>query len=452
MYSFAKYRDQYRSNLRLAAPVVLSQAGIILTQLVDTAMVGRVGTTALTGVSLGGTVFFFLFIFCMGLSMGITPLVGEMYARGSHRETGRYLQNSFVLYFIIGCAAVGVQMLAVPFMHLMNPDPAVVAQAIPYYKYLVWSMFPFMMYATFKQFLEGVGNTKITMISVLSSNVINVIFNWLFIYGNWGFPEMGAAGAGLATLIARLTCPVMMAIYFLSKERFRRYLKFFNPRAFKWEYMRNLLRVGFPIAVQMLLEGAAFALTTIMMGWIGTVQMGANKIAMDISNFAFMMVQGIAAATTIRISHEYGRRNLPQLRQAARASYHIGVAWNVFTAIVFIALREYIPRIFTSDPEVIRMASHLMVFVAVFQVSDGLQVITVGILRGIQDVKSIMKIALLSYIVISLPLGYLLAFPLRIGPGGLWIGIIFGLSTAAVLLIRRFRRQYALMEGHLFDE
>lgn len=443
MYSFARYKEQYRSNLRLAAPVVLSQAGIVLTQLVDTAMVGRVGTTALTGVSLGSTLFFFLFIFCMGLSMGVTPLVGEMYARGNHRETGRYLQNSAVLYFAIGWVAMGVQMLAVPFMHLLNPDPDVVAQAIPYYKYLVWSMPPFMLYAMFKQFLEGVGNTQVTMMVVLTSNAVNILLNWIFIYGNWGAPAMGGAGAGLATLIARTITPLMMAAYFLSKWYFRRYLKFFCREAFAWRYSKSLLRVGFPIAAQMLLEGAAFAMTTLMMGWIGTVQMGANKIAMDISNFAFMMVQGIAAATTIRISHEYGRRNMEQLRVAARASYHIGVAWNLFTAIIFIIFREYIPRIFTSDPEVVEMASYLMVFVGIFQISDGLQVITVGILRGIQDVRSIMKIAFLSYIVISLPLGYLLAFTLHVGPGGLWIGIIFGLSTAAVLLIRRFNRQYA---------
>lgn len=439
---FAAYKEQYKLNLKLAGPVILSQAGVMLVMLVDSAMVGRLGAVPLAGVSFGSTVFFFLFIFCMGISMGLTPVVGELYTTGNHRSSAKYLQNSLLLYLLAGVAATAIQLAFVPFMHMMGQPAEVVEAAIPYYKYLAWSMIPFMLYAVFKQFLEGVGNTKVTMYVVIISNVINIFLNWLLIYGKWGFPEMGAAGAGLATLISRMLAPVMMGAYFLREKSLRRYLRFFDRR-FEWKRIVTLLKVGFPIGSQMLLEGSAFIVATLMMGWIGTLELAGNKIAMDIATLAFLMVTGVSTATTIRVSHELGRGNMKDLRMAANASWHIGLAWNTFTAVAIVLLRNHIPQLFTNDPEVVRMASHLLLFVAAFQFSDGLQAITIGILRGLQDVVSIMYIAFFSYIVINIPIGYLLAFHLGMGPGGLWIGFIFGLTSAAVLLIRRFRQSYA---------
>lgn len=258
MIKFAEYKEQYRATLRLAAPVVMSQAGILLVQLVDTAMVGRLGAIPLAGVSFGSTVFFFIFIFSMGLSMGLTPLVGEMYATGNHKSSARYFQNSLLLYFVVGLLAVALQLATIPLMHHMGQPPEVVAQAIPYYRYMVWSMIPLMIYCAFKQFLEGVGNTKVTMYTVITANAINILLNWLLIYGKWGFPQMGAAGAGLATMISRAITPVMMLIYFVSAPKFRRYLSFFSRPLIEWRRIANLLRVGFPIAAQMLLEGGTF--------------------------------------------------------------------------------------------------------------------------------------------------------------------------------------------------
>ncbi len=438
---FAKYKGQYVQNLRLAGPVVMSQAGIVLTQLVDTAMVGRLGAAPLAGVSLGSTVFLVFFLFCMGISMGLTPLVGESYATRNHKASATYLQNSLILYTVISLAAFAAEMACIPLLHRLGQPAEVVAQAVPYYKYLVWSMLPFALYACFKQFLEGVGNTRAAMWSVLASNVVNIFLNWLLIYGKWGFPEMGAAGAGLATLISRVVGALILVLYFLCRENLRRYFSFFHRANFTRRTMRALLAVGTPIGSQIFMEFIAFGIVAIMMGWIGKVEMAASKIAGDISNFAFMMVQGIAAATTIRISHEWGRRDMPRLRLAANASYHIAVTWYSLTALAFILLRNHIPRLFTDDPEVIASAAHLLIFAGVFQISDGLQVITIGILRGMQDVKSVMRIAFLSYMVLSIPIGYLCAFTLGMGPGGLWVGLIIGLSAAAVLLIRRYRRQ-----------
>lgn len=442
MLLFKTYKDQYKKSLKLAAPVMLSQMGVSAVQLFDNAMVGRLGALPLAAVSFGGTFFFLIFIFVSGITFALTPLVGEQYAQGKEKTAVAYFQNSFVLFFVIAVFSVVIQFSLIPLMHHLGQPDEVVNMAIPYYKYLVWSIIPHMIFGSFRQFLEGVGNTTANMVIIIVSNLINILFNWLLIYGNWGFPEMGASGAGLATLISRVLMPIFALSYFMLKPKFRTYIKSFRKDYFKWEYVRSLFKVGFPISSQMLMEGGAFALTSIMVGWIGTKEIAANQIALTVSNFAFMIVLGLSSATTIRISHEYGKQDFYELKKAANASYHLSLAWNTITAILFITLRKPIIGIFTDDPEVIRITSYLLIYVAAFQFSDGLQSISVGILRGIQDVKNIMKIAFISYLVINLPVGYLCAFVFNWGPGGLWVGFIFGLSVAALLLITRFRKQY----------
>lgn len=452
MYSFAKYRSQYAQNLRLAIPVVLSQAGQIVVQLVDNAMVGKLGAAPLAGVGFGGAMFWAIFCLVMGISFGLTPLVGEMYAKGQHRTTASYFQNSILLFLILGLIFFAIQYCAVFAMpHLGQPDE-VVEHAVPYYKYLVWSVIPYMLYAPFKQFLEGVGNTTIAMITILTANIINIFLNWLLIYGNWGFPAMGAAGAGLSTLIARWFTPVMLIIYFASNWKYSRYFSFFSWRGFSLRRMASLMRIGVPIGSQMLLESGAFVMTTFMMGWIGTTALAANQIAINFANFAFMVILGIGAATTIRVSHEFGRKDLTQLKLATRAAYHLGIGWNLFSALVFIALRNYIPLIFTDDPQVISITATLMVIVAAFQLADGMQAITIGVLRGVQDVKVLIFISLFAYIIINLPVGYMLAFKLDWGAGGLWLGFLFGISTAAVMLGLRLRKQFRALRRTFAEE
>lgn len=435
------YKKQYKETLKLSAPVMLSQVGVIMVQLFDNAMVGKLGALPLAAVAFGGTVFFIVFIFVMGITLALTPLVGEQYSKGCFRIAASYFQNSLVLYPLIGCLAFTVQYALIPLLFYFGQPVEVVEMAIPYYKYLVWSIIPFMIFGAFKQFLEGVGNTTANMMIVVSANLVNILFNWLLIYGNWGFPRMEAAGAGLATLISRICMPIFAICYFILVKKYKRYFAYFQRDKFSLMYVKSLLAVGFPIALQMFMEGIAFALTSIMMGWIGTIAIAANQIALTISNFAFMIVIGLGVATTIRVSHEFGKNNPKELRKAAIASYHLTFIWNTFTAIMIITFRETIAGIFTNDPEVIRVASYLLIFVSAFQFSDGLQSISVGILRGIQDVKQIMYIAFFSYIVINLPVGYFCAFVLNFGAGGLWIGFIFGLSIAAILLISRFRKQ-----------
>lgn len=304
---------QYRENLTLAVPVMLSQVGQVVVQLADNAMVGRLGALPLAGVSFGGAVFVIFMFWGMGVSLGLTPLVGEAYAKRDLRGAAALFQNSLVLYAATGIVLLALLLGLEALMDRMGQAPEVVAQARPYFRYLSWSIVPFMMYCAFKQFLEGVGNTSAAMVVMLTSNAINIGFNYLLIYGKCGFPEMGAAGAGLATLISRICMPLMMLAYFLRDVSFRRYLRFFTWAAQGWRRIRQLLSVGLPISVQMVLEVSAFALSSIMMGWIGAVELAAHQIVVTFGNFAFMAMVGISSATTILVSHRFGRGDLDGL-------------------------------------------------------------------------------------------------------------------------------------------
>lgn len=431
----------YKRVLNLAFPVILSQAGQIMVQLVDNAMVGHLGAEPLAGVSFANSVFFMLFVLGTGMSLGLTPLVGEMYSVSNYRKSAAYLQNSILFYGLMGIGIFLMAMIVRPFMWYMGQTPEVVAQAVPYFTYVAISVIPFMVFASFKQFLEGIGNTKVAMAIIITSNVVNIIFNWLLIYGHFGFPEMGAAGAGLSTLISRILTPILIIWYFYKRDSFYRYFTLFKKENFSWQTIRSLVRVGSPISLQMFMEGSAFALTGIMMGWVGTVEMAGNQVASVISNLAFMIILGIGSAVTICVSHAYGQRNWLEIRRYAGTAYRLGLIWNVITALVFISLRYIIPLLFTSDERVIDMAAHFLVFVAIFQISDGLQANSVAIMRGIQNVKPIMVISFISYILISLPLGYFLTFHTAVGASGLWIGLIVGLSVAAVLYNASYRRR-----------
>lgn len=443
MYRFSTYKEQYRANLKLALPIVMTQLGQILVQVADNVMVGRYGgndPTPLAAVSFGGAVFFILFIAGIGITLGLTPLIGELYAQGDRIKSSQYLQNGVMFYSLLGILVCGLQLAIVPLMYHLGQPAEVVDMAIPYYTMLAYSMPAIMLFFSFKQFLEGVGNTTVEMVIVILCNLLNVLLNWMLIFGRLGFEEMGATGAGLATLISRIFMPILIVGYFYTHRNYRSYLDGFSLRNYSTKTIRTLLRMGIPISSQMFLEASAFVGTSIMMGWLGKTAISANQIAMTLGNCAFMIVMSIGASTTIRISHCYGARSLGELTHAAKASYHLVIAWNVMAAIFLISLRNVIPTFFTTNAEVIDLASNLLMLIAVYQLADGIQNVSVGILRGIQDVKIIMPIAFLSYIVFNLPVGYLLGFTLGMGAEGLLLGFTVGLTTAAVLMIARIHR------------
>ncbi len=436
---FREYLPQYRANLRLALPVVLSQVGQVVVQLADNAMVGRLGALPLAAVSFGGAVFVIFMFWGTGLSLGLTPLVGEAYVRKEYRSAAAFFRHSLVLYTGVGILLFLLLVLLGVFMDRMGQEPEVVELARPYFYCLAWSIVPFMVYTVFKQFLEGIGNTRTGMAVVLASNVINIGLNWVLIYGKLGFPAMGATGAGLATLIARVCMPLFMVCYCIGNRTMRRYVRLCSAAGYAWRWMRRLLVVGLPISMQMVTEVSAFALSSIMMGWIGATELAAYQIVITFGNLAFMMMVGVSTATTILVSHEYGAGRIGSMKRTVSASIHLGLAFNFLTMLAFIVFRSRIPLLFNDDAAVVAVAAQLFVLAGVYQFPDGLQVVLVGALRGMQDVRSVMRYAFVSYLLVNLPVGYLCAFPLGMGASGLWIGFIFGLSVAAVLYLRRYR-------------
>ena len=454
------YRPFYRRNLKLALPVILSQVGQITVQLADTAMVGNYGAddpTPLAAVSYATSLFFIVFVAAMGLTFGLTPLVGEHHAKGNKAYASELLRSGFVLFAIVGAITTALLFAIRPLFRVMGSvmislgsDASiseVIDLALPYYDTIIWSIFPIMIWGTIKQFLEGVGNTRIAMATIIISNAINIFLNWVLIFGHFGFEAMGALGAGVATLIARVAQCVMMVIYFLYAPKFREYTRaLFTRTRLNIKAMVETLKVGLPIAFQMLMEASAFALAGVLVLAFGAHSVSAYQIGTNMMNVTFMFVIAIGSSTTILTSHIYGRQNFGKLRHTVYAAYQLGLLWNVTIATLYILFRNQIPTLFTSHQETIELTARMLIFIALFQVSDCLQAISISILRGLQDVKVIMPIVFVSYVVFNIPVGYLLAFETELESIGLIIGFIIGLSICAVLTIQRVRRNINRLE------
>ena len=446
-----KYIPYYIANLKLALPIVVAQLGQILVQLADNIMVGRWGgenALPLAAVSFGGQVAMLFFLFALGISMGLTPIVGALVGRGQRESTHPWLFNGLILYLITGVLLMLLQLACQPLLYHLGQPREVVDASLTYYRIMAYSIPFVMVFATFKQFLEGIGNTWISMVVLLSANLLNVFFNWLFIYGACGCPEMGVEGAALATFLARAVGPLAIVLIFIGTRWLRPYIHGWHLRMFSMREMKRLVFIGLPIAGQMFLEAFAFVFTGIMMGWFGTIAISANQIMNTMGSCVFQIVLAMGAATTIRVSHCYGARDYHKMVMSAKAALHMVIIWNILAAVGFVLLRNQIPLLFTSNSEVASLAAVLLVCAATYQFFDGIQNVSIGILRGIQDVKIIPYISFLAYIVLNLPVGYLLAFPCGMGPKGLILAYVVGLGATAALCLLRIRRDVRKLRGN----
>ena len=432
---FSRYIDHYKASLRLAMPIALSQLGYIVVQFADNAMVGSYGgddPLPLSAVSFGVMMSFVMFSLSMGVCLGMTPIVGEHFARGEYRRTAHYLQSSLVAFPLLGLLLMAMQLLSIPLLYRLGQPVEVVDMAVPYYRLMAYSLPAIMLYGSFRQFLEGIGNTVTPMVLALATNVVNIVLNWIFIYGNCGCEAMGVYGAGLATLIARWMLPVLAILYFIIKPKYRDYLKLFSRGVNYLKDSWRLLSIGVPLAGQMLLEGSAFIVTSIMMGWFGAEALAANQVAMTYGNAAFMLTIALGSAATIRVSHCYGLGDHKQMRDVIVSSTHLSALWGAIVFVLFIVLRDTLPRVFTPSSDIIAQASIMMIWVGVYQISDAVQGTLIGVLRGVQDVKIIAALSFVAYIVLNIPVGYLCAFTFGFGSTSLLIGYVVGLSTAAI--------------------
>jgi MATE family multidrug resistance protein len=444
---FKAYLPFYQRLLKLAFPLVLTQAGQTIVQLVDNAMVGRVGTTELAAAAFANSVFVIVMVFGIGIFLGITPLIGHASGANDDHKVAGMIKNGLILSMIMIVLLTAITYAISYLMPFMNQPTEVWQMAIPYYKLLTWSLIPFLLFMFLKQVGEGLNNTSLAMIATITSNVINVVLNYLLIFGKMSFPELGLNGAGIATLISRISMPVFIYVGFRYKKNIFHFFRQVPSERFNMKVMKQLLAIGFPIAAQMLVEVSTFAFGAIMMGWMGDVALASHQVAMGLAGFTFMIANGVAMAATIRTSFQLGKKDFMSMEKVAFSAIHLVLGYMIFCALLFFIFRFQLPKMFSPDTAVIAQAASLLIIAGIFQVFDGLQIVGLGILRGFADVKAPMFIATISYLIIGIPVSYLLAFTFKIGPEGIWIGFATGLASAALMLFIRIKMKIKEVEA-----
>ncbi|WP_242919329.1 MATE family efflux transporter [Pontibacter liquoris] len=433
------YKQHFSRNFLLAYPVVLSQLGHIMVSVFDSLMVGQIGTIPLAAASLGNSIFMMTMVFGMGISYSITPLIAAADGRKNYTRISLLLLNGLVSNVLLGIFLFIIGYIFSPYITYLNQPQEVVTMAIPYINILFFSMVPLMIFQAFRQFAEGLSFTKQAMYISIVANSLNIVLNYIFIWGKLGLPAMGLLGAGWATFISRVVMALMMGAFVLYNKRFAIFRRFMRLRHLSFIHMYRIYRLGLPISGQMLFEMGAFGFSAIMIGWLGAKQLAAHQIAINVASVTYMMASGIAAAATIRVGNQKGLGNYHDMRMAGYTSFTMGTLFMIGSGLLMVAGNRIIPMLYIDDPEVIHMAAGLLVIAALFQISDGVQVVGLGALRGLEDVRIPSLISLLAYWVVGLPVGYLLCFKAGFGVSGIWTGLLVGLSVAAVLLFLRFK-------------
>ena len=432
------YREHFRRNITLAYPVVLSQLGQVMVAVVDSAMVGQTGSIPLAAASLANSITFIMIAFAIGISYAITPLIAAADGQGRAREISEILRHGLVLNIFAGLMIFILIASGSGLLHYMGQDPEVVKLAIPYMGIIAFSIVPLMVFQTFRQFTEGLSQTRQAMVITIASNLLNIFLNYLLIFGKWGFPALGLNGAGWATLISRVVMAMAMFLFVAYAPRFASYIKKLQFKRFYRERFNRLLGLGIPSGMQFLFEVSAFSLAAVMVGWLGADALAAHQIGISLASITFMMASGVSAASTIRIGNQLGRKDIPTLRVAGFSNFLLIVAFMAVSGVLFIVFRDFLPTLFIADAEVIATASGLLIIAAFFQIFDGVQVVSLGILRGLQDVKVPTLATFIAYWIIGLPVGYLLAFHYGYGIKGVWYGLSLGLGVTAITMFYRF--------------
>lgn len=434
-------KQYYKNNLSLAYPVIIANIGQSVVGIVDNIMVGHLGAVELAGASLANVIVMNVMVFGIGIAIGLTPLVGPYYVTRDYRRCANYFQNALSLNGWIGLIIAILMFLFMPLLSHIGQDEAVVAVAKPFFFHLILSIVPFMIFFAFKQFSDGLGNTRISMVITIGCNILNIILNYLLIYGKCGFPEMGATGAAISTLIARSLMPIAFLVYYLTETSYRRYFYLFRRKALKLQTHLKLLKLGLPISTQMVIEMFALSMVALMMGWISAEALAASQIVFSLITMMFMVTDGICVAVTVLISHEVGFRNRGEIVKNYKAGVFMSSVIMFSASMMFMLFGDNIASIFNSDPTVIAIASQLFVVAVFLEVSDGIQATTLGALRGLQDVKYPMVYAAILYSVVNIPIAYLLGFTFGFGGPGIWFGFVISVTLAAILYIRRFIRK-----------
>lgn len=426
------------STLQLAYPVIIGQLGIIMMGVVDSLMVGKLGAAPLAAASLGNGMAFIIMIIGIGVSYAVTPLVAIAVGAAKMEDCGVYFRQSLLVNSVFSIILAILIYFAADLIQYLDQPEEVQIHATSYMKILGLSAVPLLLFQSYKQFIEGLSVMRPAMIITLIANLVNAFANWLLIFGNWGFPALELDGAGWATFASRLFMALALMGFVMNNKFFKKYDVSFHYRSINLPVIKKILSLGLPSGFQYFFEVGAFAFAVVMVGWLGTAQLAAHQIALNLASISFMAVLGISVAGSIRVGNAVGMKDIAETRRAGFTASFLGASIMFFAGVIFILFRNFLPTLYVNDEVVISYASSLLVIAALFQLSDGTQAVGIGILRGLTDVKIPTAITFIAYWIVGLPVGYILGFTLELGVQGVWIGLLLGLTTSAVLLTLRF--------------
>ncbi|WP_411031459.1 MATE family efflux transporter [Spongiimicrobium sp. 3-5] len=442
-----RYTKEFRYNLKLSFPVILGMLGHTFVAFADNIMVGQLGTAELAAVSLGNSFVFIAMSLGIGFSTAITPLVAEADGASNKKDAKSALKHGLVLCTLLGLSLFVLILLCEPVMYFMKQPPEVVALAIPYLELVAFSLVPLIMFQAFKQFSEGLSQTKYPMYATIIANVVNIILNYLLIFGTFGFPKLGIIGAAIGTLASRIIMVIFIWTLLKKKKKFHDYVTGFNFRSIEKKVIQKIVSLGFPSALQMFFEVAIFTAAIWLSGVLGKNVQAANQIALNLSSMTFMVGMGLSVAAMVRVGNQKGLRNFGELRRIAQSIFFLTLLLEIVFAGLFLLGMNWLPTIYldvddivnkADNTEVIYLAAKLILVAAFFQISDGIQVVVLGALRGLQDVKIPTFITFIAYWLIGFPISYYLGLYTELKSVGIWIGLLLGLTASAIMLYIRF--------------
>ncbi len=432
------YRSHIRETFRLAIPVAVGQLGQIMFGVVDSLMVGRLGAAPLAASALVNGLFFLIMVMGIGISMAVTPLVAIAKGGRNHDECGVILRQSLLVNVVFAFLLNIIIYLMAETIPYLGQTPEVTKLAVSYMHILSFSVLPFMLFQTYRQFVEGLSDTKPPMYAALTANIVNAIANYVLIFGKLGFPAMGLDGAGIATVTTRSFMALFLIYFVIKKDKYKEYDPSLKFKKIDKTIIKKIISIGLPSGFQYTFEVGAFAFAAVMVGWISADAQASHQIAINLASISYMVVLGISSAGTIRVGDNLGKNDKIGMRRAGFSALLLAVLFMSSTGLLFILFRHFLPTLYIDDQTVIQLASRLLLITAIFQIADGIQAVGLGILRGLTDVKIPLYIAIFAYWVVSLPTAYLCGFTFQMGVTGIWIGLSAGLFTAAILLASRF--------------
>lgn len=437
---FRKYLQDSKELINLGLPIMIGQLGIIVLSFADTMMIGRHSVDELAAASFVNNMFNLVIIFATGFSYGLTPVIGRLSGRKDENSAGRVLRNALAVNCIMALILTALMAILLLNIHRLGQPEELLPLMRPYFLTLLISLIFVLPFNAFKQFADGITDTVTPMCILLGGNVFNIVFNWFLIYGKAGFPEMGLLGAGIATLASRALMFLVFTILFLQSKRYKPYQTGFLKGRCNRQDSGELVRLGMPVGLQMGMETASFSLSTVMVGWLGTIALAAHQVMLTAGQLGFMLYYGMAAAVSIRISHFHGQENWTEVRTTAKTGFNIILLMAMSVSIFMLIFRHKIGFLFSDSAEVASAVATLVIPFVIYQFGDGMQCNYSNALRGISDVKMVSLYAFIAYFVVSLPSGWLLAFPLGLGLTGIWLSFPLGLTCAGLLFRGRFLR------------